>query len=419
MEGKVLLQDLASSLANKRDLQHKVAERFVKAFFETIREGILSDQNVKIKGLGTFKMIEVQERESVNVNTGERIVIPGHSKITFTPDNEMKDEVNKPFALFQTVMINDATPMEEMERMDATPVPDEVVQETENQQDSTEVEASHQQDEAEAAPQQQEPIVMPRLAELDELSVNREEAEEPQSPEEPEGVQDSDETETNAEEQSDNETAITAEVNEEPVDDTPQPAEEKAAPQAAYPQTEPQQEEKKPSRWSMTPGRALLIFFFWTGLIVSYFIGRYNWMNINHLFNTQTEKPVIMTDTVYVEKAAPLDSAFVRHMEDSLRKVIQDEFKASNKQQAQPQQQAQAKPATKQEKLSKSVSGAYEIVGYKGTRTIGKGDYLLRIVRDEYGNDDALRYVISYNDFKNPNNLPIGTVVRLPKLKAK
>ena len=106
MEGKVLLQDLAQSLAVKRNSKLKDAEVFMKAFFETISEGILQDKIVKIKGLGTFKMIEVQERESVNVNTGERIVIPGHSKISFTPDNELKDQVNRPFALFQTVCLS-------------------------------------------------------------------------------------------------------------------------------------------------------------------------------------------------------------------------------------------------------------------------------------------------------------------------
>ena len=115
MEGKVLLQDLAQTLAAKRNMQRKDAEAFMKAFFETISDGILQDKIVKVKGLGTFKMIEVQNRESVNVNTGERIVIPGHSKISFTPDAELKDKVNKPFALFQTVIINEGTSLEDME----------------------------------------------------------------------------------------------------------------------------------------------------------------------------------------------------------------------------------------------------------------------------------------------------------------
>ena len=126
MEGKVLLQDLAQSIAAKRKMQRKDAETFLKAFFETISDGILLDKTVKVKGLGTFKMIEVQDRESVNVNTGERIVIPGHSKISFTPDNELKDEVNKPFALFQTVIINEGTSIEEMEKVDTPSVGQEV-----------------------------------------------------------------------------------------------------------------------------------------------------------------------------------------------------------------------------------------------------------------------------------------------------
>ena len=128
MEGKVLLQDLAQSLASNRGMQRKDAETFLKAFFETISEGILQDKMVKIKGLGTFKMIEVQERESVNVNTGERIVIPGHSKINFTPDVELKDQVNKPFALFQTVIINEGTSLEDMEKIGESPVPEEPLQ---------------------------------------------------------------------------------------------------------------------------------------------------------------------------------------------------------------------------------------------------------------------------------------------------
>ena len=110
MNSKVLLQDLAQSLAAKRKMQRKDAEVFLKAFFETVSDGILQDKIVKIKGLGTFKMIDVQDRESVNVNTGERIVIPGHSKISFTPDTELKDEVNKPFALSKLLLLTMVLP---------------------------------------------------------------------------------------------------------------------------------------------------------------------------------------------------------------------------------------------------------------------------------------------------------------------
>ena len=136
MESKVLLQDLAQSLAAKRNIQRKDAEAFMKAFFETISDGILQDKIVKIKGLGTFKMIEVQDRESVNVNTGERIVIPGHSKISFTPDTELKDEVNRPFALFQTVVINEGTSIEEMEKIDPLIESIQVTAESSDAQDS-------------------------------------------------------------------------------------------------------------------------------------------------------------------------------------------------------------------------------------------------------------------------------------------
>ena len=118
MDNKLLIQDLAEAVATKEGLTKKKSEAFVKALFETIEEGLLTDKFVKIKGLGTFKIITVGERESVNINTGERFSIEGHEKITFTPDTVLKDLINRPFAHFQTVVINDDTNLEELENVD-------------------------------------------------------------------------------------------------------------------------------------------------------------------------------------------------------------------------------------------------------------------------------------------------------------
>ena len=123
------LQDLAAAIAKKHGLEQDKTEVLVKTFFETIEEGLYEDKSVKIKGLGTFKVVEVEPRESVNVNTGERVVIEGHEKINFSPEAALKDLVNKPFAQFETVVLNDGTdfsglknnPEELLENLDDDP----------------------------------------------------------------------------------------------------------------------------------------------------------------------------------------------------------------------------------------------------------------------------------------------------------
>lgn len=105
--GKILMKDIASQLAKKKNIRISEAENYLDAFFAVIHDGLKADKLVKIKGFGTFKLIEVRDRESVDVNTGERVLIDGHTKITFTPENSLKEMVNKPFSQFETVELND------------------------------------------------------------------------------------------------------------------------------------------------------------------------------------------------------------------------------------------------------------------------------------------------------------------------
>lgn len=98
---------LAKSISSKHGLTQAEAERFISKMFEVADEGLHEDKLLKIKWLGTFKVTPVKDRESVDVNTGERIVIEGRDKISFTPDNILKEIVNKPFAQFETVVVND------------------------------------------------------------------------------------------------------------------------------------------------------------------------------------------------------------------------------------------------------------------------------------------------------------------------
>ena len=108
------IKDLAEILVQKHQLDSRSAEAFINAVIETIHEGLKSDRVVKVKGFGTFKLTAVRERESINVNTGERVVISGHDKVSFTPDAVLRDLVNKPFAQFDTVVLADGVDFEDM-----------------------------------------------------------------------------------------------------------------------------------------------------------------------------------------------------------------------------------------------------------------------------------------------------------------
>ena len=113
---KISLSDLAQRLAEKSGISLQDAELFIRKMFDVANEGLQSDKLVKMKWLGTFKGMAVKDRESVDVNTGERIIIEGRDKISFTPDNILKEIVNKPFAQFETVVVNDGVDFDEIDR---------------------------------------------------------------------------------------------------------------------------------------------------------------------------------------------------------------------------------------------------------------------------------------------------------------
>ena len=123
---KTAIQQIIGALAKQYNLSAAGASAFVDAFFEIVSSELKNGNQVKIKGLGTFKVQAVKPRESVNVNTGERVLIEGHDKISFIPDTVMKELVNKPFSQFETVVINDGVDTEELERVPAEEDIDEV-----------------------------------------------------------------------------------------------------------------------------------------------------------------------------------------------------------------------------------------------------------------------------------------------------
>ena len=113
--GKISIQELANVLVERRKMNRRDASLFVSAMFDIVQQRLETDKLVKVKGLGTFKIIDVEDRESVNVNTGERVLIEGHGKITFVPDALLKELVNKPFAQFETVVLNDGVDFDDVD----------------------------------------------------------------------------------------------------------------------------------------------------------------------------------------------------------------------------------------------------------------------------------------------------------------
>lgn len=164
MGKKLLLQDLADALAERGGVSKRKAEMFSRAVFDVIMEGLTEDSFVKVKGFGTFKIVEVGERESVNISTGQRFQINGHNRVVFTPDNALKDLVNRPFSQFQTVVINEGTDLAEMEKVGDEPLPEEESEQpekakderlvpVENGEETTAIEADAQLENSEAKPE--------------------------------------------------------------------------------------------------------------------------------------------------------------------------------------------------------------------------------------------------------------------------
>lgn len=112
---KISITDLVGVIAKQRKLSTKDVEKFISAMFLVVDKGLDADRLVKIKGLGTFKVTSVKPRESINVNTGARVVIEGHDKVSFTPDTSMRDLINKPFAQFETVVLKDDVDFSDIE----------------------------------------------------------------------------------------------------------------------------------------------------------------------------------------------------------------------------------------------------------------------------------------------------------------
>lgn len=180
---------LARILAEKNNMTISEAEAFIKQMFDVANGVMQADKQLKIRWLGTFKVTSVKDRESVDVNTGERIIIGGRDKITFTPDNILKEIVNKPFAQFETVVVNDGIDFSEIDRKFAFEAKEEVSAPSDEQQIAEESETSPV-DKSESIPavaemsdesELKEDVVSGVTVQVEDLSVVSEEAEVPVS----------------------------------------------------------------------------------------------------------------------------------------------------------------------------------------------------------------------------------------------
>lgn len=176
MNNRLSIQDLALILSEQTGKSTEEALRFLQEFIAVVSEGVYNDKLVKVKGLGTFKIIRVEERASVSVNSGERFVIPSHYKFTFTPDKELKELVNKPFSLFDTVELNEEVDFSDVDVSAETSGAEEAADDS-----SEEILPDGIPEQAIEAPQTPEPEVKPEPAVEEEAAPQEEAKAEPEA----------------------------------------------------------------------------------------------------------------------------------------------------------------------------------------------------------------------------------------------
>lgn len=373
--GKITIQEIAKILVEKNHIESQAASQFVNEMFAIILDRLSQGEAVKVKGLGTFKIIDVEARESVSVRTGERVVIDGHSKVTFTPDATMKELVNKPFSHFETVMLNEGVEFEDMKE----PEP--------------------------PTPEQQEPVAEEPVVEepvVEEPVVEQPVAEEP--------------------------------VAEEPVVEQPEPAEEPAVVQppimpAFHKQTheEPKEEMENKKKKSIWPSilKCLLVLAL---MAASAYIGYY--------YGSNKPLPDVVPDTIVVRNTVDLQ-AVKKNSESKINSAKQEaEEKAKQEAEEKAKQQAaeaaKAKAKAEEKKAAQSAAiadkyaakdarvrlGAYRIVGLDHEVKVQAGQTFYSICKANLGPDMEC-YVEVYNDLPSRPTLKEGQIIKIPKLELK
>ena len=434
--GKVSVAWIAEAIAGKHGLSQKDAEQFVATFFDLINEALHEEKMVKVKGLGTFKVIDVRERESINVNTGERVVIESHGKISFTPDPIMRDLVNKPFAQFETVMLNDDVDIEELNAVSVDEEPLAIVDEQSQEVEEEPSVAAAGPEVVDEQPlmnedqSQEETVPQPQEVEepiVDVVGQTVEEEPEQVVEEEPEQVEEELPVETEEQPQQAMETeAALMPVEASPVDDEPQPEEESSPveeePLAA--QDEDEEEEEKPSSFFERHETLLLtlshLFVAAIALAIGYIIG------MQHF---DMDRPVVQ-ETV-VDSTARVSKTVVKPAaKDSVKDTVKEKAQQVKEDKHLlkeedvvhvPAAATHDQPATANDSKQLATAnamvktGAYRIVGTAKTITVKKGDTMERLSRLYLGEGMSC-YIQLHNGVAEVSE---GMRLKIPKLELK
>jgi nucleoid DNA-binding protein len=411
--GRLTIQEIAKVLVAKNGLEQSEANRFATELFAIIQERLEKNDQVKVKGLGTWKVITVDARESVSVRTGGRVMIEEHSKITFTPDATMKELVNKPFSQFETVVLNDNVEFDDMkEQPDDTEfedVKDELTEAEIVQLEKYEEEPAVQQEEP--VIQQQEPIIQQQepVIQQEEPVIQQQEAVVKQ--EEP-VVEVEEPVVTPA-------AAPLIEVPEESVEAESKEVSEEEQDPIAF---EDEDEEEKPNnslKWAwIALGTICLVIASTAG---GYYYGS------RHSLVTLTDT-VVVRDTVYVpdsQNAALAEVAENTPQEETSKvetpKV--DEVKQEKPVAEVPKvEKPKAEPAPEVDKYAAKDErvrlGAYRIVGLDHEVKVLQGQTFYSICRAHLGPDMEC-YIEVYNDLPRNPQIKAGQVIKIPKLQLK
>lgn len=395
--GKISLQDLASVLVERWHLGKKEASMFVNEMFFVIQKSLDEDKVVKVKGLGTFKIIDVDDRESVNVNTGDRVLIEGHGKITFTPDALMKELVNKPFSQFETVVLKDGVDFNEAEN---TVQPEEA-----------------------AVPDELEDSSAPLVEFVDEPQTGT--VEEPQTEvvEEPVAAVKVEEP-VKAEKEAPSEEPVAAEepVAEKPAAEEPA-AEESVAeePVAFVGQDVPEEPEapeetsgfKKYLKWICIAVLTLAV-----GILIGYLMG-------NRSNAAQDAVPIEIIESEAV-KSLPADSDSVMTATPEVVEEVAEETEADDAPEVEetqakttPETAVEEEPLDKWEAMDVRVrTGAYRILGTDTVVKARAGDNFTRICNRTIGPGMEC-YLEVYNGIASGTALTVGQEIKIPKVELK
>lgn len=433
MSDKITIQDIIELLAEKHGMSKKDAEAFVKGVFDLIEEALASEKYVKVKGLGTFKLTEVESRESVNVNTGERFQIQGHNKISFTPDTTMKDLINKPFAHFETVILNENTQLEDTEtefegENDGEESAEEVISTPEVPKDDdahtitsvsdngvdiqpvtdvAEPEKTIAADETSKVVEEQQPTEENPLAEEAPKTVEKTSEEEPVDI--AEAV-----VEALQEEKTVSETITVSEA----VASEPQlitvPEDSLKTPE------KPLKKEKKKSPWGIIIAIILVLCI----------AGGIYWF-MQSSSNKQPVKKSVTTTLPPTVKEVPNDSVSLRQQDTASVSNLQTKEPVQPQPAETPLQQQPTKPeshssvksAVNQEiaKVTLADTVEYDIVGTMTNYTLQEGESLIKLALKFYGTKKLWPYIVKHNKnvIKDADRVPIGTTLRIPELTPK